>query len=346
MKRMKVVGILLLVMAFMVPGWGMGVTSAEAQAKKTTLKFAHGARPDFSLAIGAVEFKKIADQTSNGSLEVTIYGNAALGPEREFIEALMMGNVDLGVTTGFTLSNLTGMSELLVYEMPWLIGDKDIYYRAFAESKSIKTIAKRLEAKGIKFLGAGDIGSFAILAKKPVRTPADMVGMKIRTGENPLIVDVFKTMGVRPVVVNFGELFTAFQQGVMDGLYTTTPLIHMTKTYEVAKELTQLNNVYCMAYLVMNLKKFNSLSKEQQAIIEKAGAAYAATTRKASDDETARVVGIMEKTGLKFHSLNAQEMEPFQKAMEPIYKTWRDKIGAEIFDETKSFTEAAKKARK
>lgn len=346
MKRMKIAGILLLVVAFMATCWGMGVTLSEAQAKKVTLKLAHGARPDFSLAIGAADFKKFADQTSKGSLEVTIFGAAALGPEREFIEALMMGNVDLGITTGFTLSNLTGVTELLVYEMPWLIGDKDIFYRAFAESKSIQTIAKRLEGKGIKFLGAGDIGAYAVLAKKPLRTPADMAGMKIRVGENPLVVDTFKTFGARPVVVNFGELFTAFQQGVMDGLYTTTPLVHMTRTYEIAKELTQLNSGVVMAYLVMNLNKFNSLTKEQQAIIERAGAVYASGTRKASEDETTRTVGIMEKTGLKFHSLNAQEMEPFQKAMEPVYKTWRDKIGAEIFDETKAFTEAAQKTKK
>ncbi|OPY87175.1 MAG: C4-dicarboxylate-binding periplasmic protein precursor [Smithella sp. PtaU1.Bin162] len=343
MKKMKIVGTLLLVAAFIVTGWGLSVTSAQA---KTTLKYAHGARTDFSMHPASLEFKKVAEQDSKGSLEVTIFPNAALGPEREFIEALMMGNVDLGITTGFTLSNLTGMKELLVYEMPWLIGDRDIYYRAFAESKSFKTIKEKLEAKGIKFMGAGDIGSFAILAKKPIRTPADVVGMKIRTGENPLIVDVFKAMNVKPVVVNFGELFTAFQQGVMDGLYTTTPLVHMTKTYEVAKELTQLNNVYCMAYLVMNLKKFNSLSKEEQAALEKAGAAYTASLRKATEEQDRRVVQAMEKTGLKFYSLNAKEMEPFQKILEPIYKSWRDKIGAEIFDDTKAFVEKAKKAKK
>jgi len=339
MRKKKMTATVFLVLAFVVSSW---VLSDTVQAQKTTLKLAHGARTDFSLAIGAVEFEKFVEQASKGSMDVTIHPNASLGPEREFIESLMMGNVDLGITTGFTLSNLTGMPELLVYDIPWLIGDRDLYYRVFDESKSYKTIKAKLETKGVKILGQGDIGSYALLAKKQIRKPADIQGLKIRTGESPLIVDVFKTLGVKPVVVNFGELFTAFQQGVMDALYTTTPLVHMTKTYEVAKELTQLNNVFAMAYLCMSLEKFNSLSKEQQDILEKAGSVYTTATKKASDDETARTVAAMVKAGTKFYSLKPKEGEEFQKLLAPVYKTWREKVGVEIFDETKAFVDKAK----
>jgi len=118
----------------------------------------------------------------------------------------------------------------------------------------------------------------------------------------------------------------------------------MTKTYEVAKELTQLNNVYVMAYLCMSLKKFNSLSKEQQAVLEKAGVAYTAATKKASDDETERTVAAMVKAGTKFYSLNQKEGEGFAKVLAPVYTTWREKVGTEIYDETKAFVDKAKKA--
>ncbi|PKN68968.1 MAG: hypothetical protein CVU54_12745 [Deltaproteobacteria bacterium HGW-Deltaproteobacteria-12] len=342
MRKMRIIGTLLLVAAFIATGWGMGITSAQAQTK-TTLKYAHGARTDFSMHPASLEFKKVVEEATKGSLEITIYPNAALGPEREFIESLMMGNVDFGLTTNFTLSNLTGIPELLAFDVPWLIGDKDLYYRLYNESKAIKTIKAKLEAKGVKLLGGGDIGAFSILAKKPIRKPADIVGLKIRTGENPMVVDVFKTLGVRPVVVNFGELYTAFQQGVMDGLYTTTPLVHMTKTYEVAKELTQLNNAYTFALLVMNLKKFNSLPKDQQAAIVKAGDAYTVALRKASQEQDVRVIAAMEKTGVKFHSMTAKEQEPFKKAVEPVWKTWREKVNPEIFDEFQAFVKKNKK---
>jgi TRAP-type C4-dicarboxylate transport system substrate-binding protein len=161
--------------------------------------------------------------------------------------------------------------------------------------------------------------------------------MKFRTAENPLIVDWFGALGANPVVVSINEVFTALQQGVMDGVYTTITMMAQTKTYEVAKEITSLNNTLGMTFLVMNLDKFNSLTPEQQATMEEAGRAYIAAQREASMTETERVVAEMEATGAVYYSLNAEEVIPFREAVEPVYDKWRSQIGEAYFAETEEY---------
>ena len=115
MKKRNLVYSFVLVMAILC----LGMMTTEAQAKETKLKFAHGATKTFSLHYGAEDFIKVAEEASNGSLKIKLYPSAQLGPEREFIQAILHGSVDIGVTTAFTLSNLTGLPELLVLELPW-----------------------------------------------------------------------------------------------------------------------------------------------------------------------------------------------------------------------------------
>lgn len=333
MKKRNLMYSFILVMAI----FCLGIMTTEAQSKETSLKFAHGATKTFSLHYGAVDFIKIAEEASKGSLKFKLYPSGQLGPEREFIQAIMHGYVDIGVTTAFSLSNLTGLPEILVLELPWLFPNKDAYYRILNKNKSYKTImTERLESKGLKYLGNADIGAYSVNANKPIRYPSDIAGMKLRVGENPIMLDTFKALKAQPVVVNFSEVFTALQQGVMDGIWTTTPLVHMIKTYEIAKEVSQLNT-YCSAIVVMNLDKFNSLSKEEQDALEKGGRAYSETTKRVSSEETERNVAAMKKTGVKYYSLTSEEVTRFQKLMNPVYRKWRKKIGSEIFDEMRNF---------
>jgi len=306
-----------------------------------TLRFGHGGNDAFAAHYGALAFQEVAANSPNGTVNIDIYPGAQLGAEREMVEAVMLGNLDIAVSMTFTVSSICNIPELLLYEMPWLITDRDLLYDVISNNETFKTITTDLmESKGIKYLGAADIGYYGVTASKPIRTPEDMVNMKFRTAENPLIVSWFGELGANPVVVAINEVFTALQQGVMDGVYTTITMMAQTKTYEIAKEITSLNNALGITFLVMNLETFNSLSPEQQATLEEAGRAYIQAQREASETETERVVAEMGDTGANFYSLSEAEMAPFREAVAPVYDVWRKQIGEEYFAETQAYIEA------
>lgn len=348
MKKISIVICLVLILTLTFTACSTQTPSSTTQgttkaSEPVSLKLAHGAPDTFPLGVGSLDFKESAD-SSNTGVSIELFSNAALGPESEIIQAVILGNCDIGISTPYTISNLINMPELLLFEMPWLIGDRDLYYKIVSENETFKAmLGERLEAKGLKYLGGGDIGSYAIDMKDGmVLTPDDLKGTKLRTAENPLIVDWFGALGTSPVVVNFSEITTALQQGVMDGVYTTTPLLYMTNVYQLATNVTQLNSAYCWAMMVMNLDKFNSLSKEQQDALLAAGKAYSEGTRLAEDEYLANELKEFEKAGVTYHALTEAEMVPFQQKLEQVYATWRGKIGAESFDEVKAWVEAQK----
>jgi TRAP-type C4-dicarboxylate transport system substrate-binding protein len=318
-------------------------SSSEETAAPTgdipTIRLGHGGSETFSAHYAALKFKEICEDAGEGSINVEIYPNASLGPENEMMESCMIGNLDIAASImNFTVSSVLDIPEMMLYEMPWLITDEGLLYDLFENNETFKTITtEKFEEKGIKFLGVADIGWYGVAASSPIGAPDDMKNKKIRTAENPLIVDWMGALKCNPTVVSISEVYTALQQGVIDGIYTTMTMMSQTKSYEVAKEVTGTKNALGVAYLCMNLEKFNSMTPAQQETLIAAGKAFAEEQHRARAEEEDRVIKEMVDEGASYKELDLEQIKPFQEAVQPVYDKWRITIGEDFFSDTEQF---------
>jgi TRAP-type C4-dicarboxylate transport system substrate-binding protein len=359
MKRRAIISVMLaLVMILLVACGGGGGESKDAGTGDTdtsgsdsnaeaaapsgdipSIKLGHGGTETFSAHYGALKFQEICADAGEGAINVEIYPNMALGPENEMMESCMLGNLDIAASImNFTVSSVLDIPEMMLYEMPWLITDEELLYDLFENNETFKTITtEKFEEKGVKFLGVADIGWYGVAAFSPINAPDDMKNRKIRTAENPLIVDWMGALNCNPTVVSISEVYTALQQGVIDGIYTTMTMMSQTKSYEVAKEITGTKNALGVAYLCMNLDKFNSMTPAQQETLLAAGKAFAAEQHRARAEEEERVIKEMTDEGASYKELTPEQIKPFYDAVKPVYDKWRVTIGEDYFADTEQY---------
>jgi C4-dicarboxylate-binding protein DctP len=299
-----------------------------------TISLGHAAAEELTMQQGSLAFKELAESESGGNVKVDIFANGALGNDLDMTDSLLSGDLELGLISQFALATVTGMDEILLYDLPWFSGGKgDNMFEIYYNDPAFNIIFReRLEEKGLKLLGYDHIGSYGFNATKSIRSVADAKGMKMRTAENALIVDMFKSLDIDPVVINLMEIFTAIQQGTCDGIYTTDTMMWQTKTYEVADQVTILDNAYCSAFLLVGMDYWNSLDANTQALLEKAGDAYTTTCRAGREAEDQMCKSTFEENGVEVYYLTDEEKQAFSDACEPVRQAWKEKIGADLYD--------------
>ena len=169
--------------------------------------------------------------------------------------------------------------------------------------------------------------------KKEIRTIEDLKGMKIRTMQTPIHLETWKQMGASPTPMAYTELFTALQQGVIDGQENPYGNMAMDKFYEVQKYLTETNHVYNPMGLVVSKSFFEALSEEDQNILKKAGVEAALYQRKLNQEETEGYKQILVENGVQITELSSEELGEFTKATEEVYEKYAVEIGKEYIDE-------------
>jgi tripartite ATP-independent transporter DctP family solute receptor len=258
------------------------------------------------------------EEKSGGKIKVKVYPNQQLGSERELIELLQVGSLAM---TKVSAAALEGFAPTMrVYGMPYLFRDDE-------HQKKVLTgpIGKQLLLDGEEFWLRGlcyyDAGKRSFYTKeKPVETPADLQGLKVRVMESPTASNMVKAMGSSPTPVSYGELYTALQQGIVDAAENNAPSFYTSKHYEVCKYYSLDEHTAIPDVVIMSTKVWNQLSPEEQEWVQAAAdesAEYEAELWAISTEESMKE---LEAAGV---TIVRPDKEPFRKAVEGVYEQMR-----------------------
>lgn len=296
------------------------------EVQKDAIRFTYALGNAPATIDAANYFKKLVEQKSNGAMSVDVYTDNSLGSERELVEGCQFGNYDIVLATNTPLASF--LDDMYVLDLPWLFDTKEDAYRVI-DGEVGDRLAKRFEEeKGLKVLQWQE-NSFRCLSTtdRPVTKPSDLKGLKIRIMENDVQLATWKLYGANPTPMAFTELFTALQQGTVDGQDNGAELTWQTKFCEVQKYFIETHHVYSFYLILMSMISWDKLTPEQQAIVMEASKeANAYERERATMYEQAASQNIDKVPSTEFSSLTPEAKEEFRKACEPVFEMVKSKI--------------------
>jgi tripartite ATP-independent transporter DctP family solute receptor len=287
---------------------------------QTEIKFGHVGEPGSLFAASAEEFAKRANAKLGGKAKVVVYGSSQLGGDKELLQKLKLGTVDIALpsTVMSSEADLFG-----VFEMPYLVKDRE-HMKRIEKDVFWKSLAPAAEAKGLKVLAVWENGYRHITnSRRPINTPADLQGIKLRVPEGKWRVKMFQAYGANPSPMKFSEVFTALQTGVMDGQENPFTQIYSAKFQEVQKFLSLTGHVYTPAYATAGAKKWANLPADVRKVLEQTakdtqGFVY---SRAAKDDE--ELLGKIKSAGVQ---VNTPNKNAFIAASKPVYEEFAKEV--------------------
>lgn len=283
-----VIGIMIIALSLM---------AAPAVQAKTAVILGHAVEPGPNYGhLTAEKFKELAEKYSNGELDVQIYPGAQLGDEQELVRSMQMGTVHAALVA---INNFNVYApELGYYTLPYMF-DTEQQFRKVTDAMWDQNNEWAIKDAGIRFLSILEIGFRNLTnSKKPVKTLDDLKGLKIRVPRNTIMLNAFGSFGVEPVAVAFAETFNALQQGVVDGQEASYNIVTAKKFQEVQKYATDIAYIIHSGCLIMAEKFLQSLPKEQQDAIIKAGKDAMEYERGFADEMKKTDVKIMTDAGM------------------------------------------------
>ncbi|WP_345798637.1 TRAP transporter substrate-binding protein [Castellaniella sp. MT123] len=316
---------------FLMPGLvalALGLSAQAPAAAQTVLKAAHSSATS---STGHQAFEYMAQQLkqkTDGRITMQIFPSSQLGSEREQIESIQLGNLDMSFVSSAVLGAFN--PQFFALDIPFMFKDRAGVYRVL-DGKIGTQLMASLDKVGIKGLAYWENGFRQLTNNvRPIRSPKDLEGMKMRTMENEVHIAAWKAEGANPAPLAFGELFTALQQGTFDAQEGPINLFYDMKFYEVQKYITRTNHVYSPWPLLINPDVYNSFSAKDREIFDqvvKDTTQYQRTLAQKADDKAAAAM-----PQVQIIDLTPEEHTAFASRMGPIREMVKKKVGAQIVD--------------
>ena len=295
------------------------------------IKFSHVVANDTPKGKGALKFKELAEKYTNGKVKVEVYPNSSLYKDKEEIEALQLGSVQMLAPSTAKFAPL-GVKEFEALDLPWLFKDDDTYAKAM-KGPIGKWLFKKLEAKGITGLAYWDNGFHMVSANRPLIKPADFEGLKFRISGSKIADRYFRDLGSIPQIMAFSEVYQALQTGVVDGCENTASNYLTQKFYEVQKDITVSYHAHLQYAVIVNSKFWSGLPPDTRAQLEKAmNEATDYTNSIAVKENEDALAEIKKKGATTLHTLTAEQKKAWQTAMQPTYKWAKGRVGQPVLD--------------
>ncbi|WP_134703976.1 TRAP transporter substrate-binding protein [Ammoniphilus sp. YIM 78166] len=304
-------------------------TDAKQPAK--VLKIGSVNNDKHTLFQGYSKFKEIVEAKSNGSIKVEIYHSGVLGDDRSMIEGLQLGTLEaVGVSTSM-LGNWS--KPMLAYDLPFAFPSEEVADKVLDGPYGQKA-GQELEKQGLILVSYMENG-FRHLTnnKREVKSVADVAGLKIRTMQTPLHLSTWKALGANPTPMAYTELFTAMQQGVVDGQENPYGNMALDKFYEVQKYLTKTGHVYNPMGFVLSKKFMDQLSEEERNMIKEAGIEASKHQRQLNRDRNQEYLKTLTDSGMAITELTPESYQEFLDKVQVVYQENVKEIGQESVDE-------------
>ncbi|MEW9673833.1 DctP family TRAP transporter solute-binding subunit [Ammoniphilus sp. 3BR4] len=308
--------------------------TATDQAKKAefVFKLGHLQGGEHPYQTGSVKFKELVEGKSDGRIQIDIFPSSQLGNQRDIIEGLQMGTVQLHVGSVAPVANFA--PKLNVLSLPYLFRDKEHAFSVL-DGEIGKELAVDLEAKGIKNLAYWENGWRHLTnATKPIKSAADASGLKIRIQESPAYISYIKALGSTPTPIPFGELYTALEQKVVDGSEGPLAQLATNKFHEVSKHLTLNAHTYDAAMFLVSIAAYDKLPADLQRVITEAALEAGAYERQLNEDLSDQFLSELRAGGMVVEE--NPDMESFRKAVEPVYQELQDSIGKDLIEKIRN----------
>jgi len=305
-------------------------TLAYAQAP-IVIKFSHVVAPDTPKGKGAQRFKELAEERTKGRVKVEIYPNSQLYKDKEELEALQLGAVQMLAPSVSKFGPL-GVKEFEVFDLPYIFPDKAVLARV-TEGPIGQGLFKKLETKGIVGLGYWDNGFKVMTDNKPLRAPEDFKGQKLRIQSSKVLEAQMRALGAMPQVMAFSEVYQALQTGVVDGTENTPSNIYTQKTHEVQKYLTVSNHGYIGYAVITNAKFWNGLPPDIRTTLEGAmrdATRYANAVSQQDNDNALAQIKASGKT--EIIQLDDKQRAAWRRALLPVHKEMEGRVGKDLID--------------
>ncbi len=301
-------------------------SAANAAEIELKLAWLTADSPTDPYAIAARAFKTEIESALPGRIEVILFPNRQLGDDKEILEGLQFGTIDMGIITNAVVANLEPSYQLV--DLPFLFGSAAQAHDVL-DGPIGQELAANLRDDGIVSLGAAEGGFRNMINNtRPVRTPADVAGVKYRTMQNPVFIEMFSSLGGSPVPMAWGEVFTAMQQGTVDGLEIPTSVVNSNNFAEVAKYLSFTQHTYSAVHLLMSERSFEGLPEDVQQAVLKAGMMAVAEQRTAVAAAELSVVTELKDAGMEINDI--EDVGAFRAEVGPVYERFEESIGSEL----------------
>ena len=268
-------------------------------------------------------FKEIVEERSNGEIKVEVYPDNQLGNERDVIEGMQLGTVEMAMTSVAPFSSF--VPEINILCLPFLWEDKDHMYAALDSGEIGMGFADEVEAKGFHLMGFMDLGTRHIMTTtKPINSIEDMKGLKIRTMENQVQLDSFSAFGASPLPMAYGELYTALEQNIIDGAEAANTNYYSKKFYEAAPNWAMVGWNNDLGICVVAKSFYDSLSDEHRQIVDECTREFIDKERELYTASEAECLELLKEEGI---NITEPDRQPFIDAAQTVYDQWADKVG-------------------
>lgn len=303
-----------------------GLTTA-ASAAEVTIRIGHIAEPVHPYGQGADYFAKRVGELSNGEIDVRVFPSSQLGGQKDLIEGLIYGTVDMALVGTAELGQF--QPQISIFDLPFLFEDLDHAYR------SLDTVGmdlgEALEPRGIKLLGYMENGIRHLTNNiHPVATPADLDGLKIRVMNNEIYIDMVRELGASPTPMALDELYSAMQQGIVDGQENPSAHIFTKRFYEVQHYASLTAHAYAPEPMLISMIAWGRLDDAQREIVQQAASEAIAWQRALSAEMDEQYWDKIRETGLM--EVTEVDRAAFAEASRPVYEHFAEMVGQENLD--------------
>ncbi len=324
-KSQFVKSMLLVVILFFVIG--IGCSSNDGTI---ILKAAHVTAIDHPFQLGLLKFKSIVETETNNEIQVNIYPSTQLGNERDIIEGLQIGTIQIAPTSNAPLSSW--VPELMVFDFPYIFRDNE-HAAKVLDGPVGQEIALKTEDFGIKILAFWSAGTRSVFTKKPINTIDDLTGLKIRVMENPIHIGTFNAFGAQATPMASGEVFSALQQGVIDGAENDPNSFYTFGFWQLTKFYTLTQHFYNPAPFMVSKLFFDGLSDEHKTIIQNAAVVARDYQRETVKNMTNDSLMKLEQEGV---IINRPSLDSFRKISEEVYSDFKEIIDSSLIEKIRN----------
>ena len=307
---------------------GAGIGGGGAGAGGRTLTLAHALEPSHPVHLAMEQMAQRLDELSGGKLQLLIYHSGQLGAETDCLEQIQAGSLDITKVSTSPLESF--VPEMSVFGVPYVFRDHDHFWRVLESPIGLRLLQAGQSANvvGLCYYDAGARSYYTV--RKPVLSPADLRGMKIRVQKSKTAMDMVEAMGGLPTPIAWGELYSALQQNMVDGAENNPPSLFSSRHYEVAKHYSLNEHTHTPDMVLISAKTWASLDEQQKRTLEQAARESSVYQRKLWKEKSDEAMAALEKAGVKVYK---PDLEPFKQAVEPMIRKYDGTPVAKLIEE-------------
>ncbi len=312
-------------------GAALALAATSAFADPIVIKFSHVVTPDTPKGKGADKFKELAEKYTEGKVKVEVYPNSQLYKDKEELEALQLGAVQM-LAPSLAKFGPLGVKEFEVFDLPYIFPDQAALQRV-EDGPVGQKLFQKLESKGIKGLAYWDNGFKVMTANKPLVKPDDYKGVKLRIQSSKVLESQMRALGALPQVMAFSEVYQAMQTGVVDGNENTPSNVYTQKMHEVQKYVTVTNHGYIGYAVITNKKFWEGLPADIRTQLERAMKESTKLANDIAQKENDDALAAIKASGKsEIITPTPEQKKALRTALLPVHKEMESRVGKDLID--------------